>query len=52
MLRFDVVMLYLSSLVVCLFIFFFPGQSRMVAKTSLFPIIANKNEIIGLAVTE
>lgn len=46
MLRFDVVMLYWSSF------FFSPGQSCMVAKASLFPIIANKNQIIGLAVTE
>lgn len=44
MLRFDVVMLYWSR--------FFPGQSCMLAKTSLFPITANKNEIIGSAVTE
>lgn len=48
MLRFDVVMLYWSSF----FFFFSPGQSCMVAKASLFPIIANKNQIIGLAVTE
>lgn len=48
MLSFDVMMLYWSSL----FGFFFPGQSCMVAKASLFSIIANKNQIIDLAVTE